>query len=710
MPDLGYFRLPFDNARTFNLQATTGPDITGLELAVARFNSPHPYLLFHPTGLPEIRRKAAANPQLRARTAKLLAEIPSTEARVDPRALIKRRARRLINTAFLAVIAEPPAAEAALAATRDALAQFAAAPTWKERAVIRSFLDCAEIAVAVSLAYDWLFDVLTPSERSDIEGAIYRNVLVPALEAYRDRSLMWPRCRDNCTLVSNSGILIAALCVLPCHRALVSELLHHSLCSTWNVFSALAPDGAWREGLSYWSLAMRYAGLMVAALENTLGDSFGLADRPGFPHTGDFALHAVGPSGDTFNFGDSELCYDVSSLTWFAHRFGRPIDAWLVRESEGWYLPFTAIWPNHGYASPMALSLPTGKIFRSGDLACFRNTWSDANEARPVYLAIKGGNAATGSGGQAARREEIFLHAQADAGTFIVDGARHRWVVDLGPDDYDLPGYFDHGGDGGSGQRWQYYRSRAAGHNTLTIGGRDQIPDSPASIIGSCVDGDNKWVVLDLSRAYGQLPGTIRRGAALLGRQIVIQDEIDVELGSEITWTLHTAAEPVALSGSLARFRIGDDRFDARILEPAGARFLLSPPPPPRAFLRADAEQLHGRTIGNTRHVFELPRCADAAGQHAAGAPIRRLQISLPAGTPRVAVLLLPDCDGSELALPVTPLDHWLAKRPVRLTGVPRRGCWARGSRPPRRDAVSQSRRLKTHSDRTNWGGGLDHA
>ena len=206
--------MPFDNARTFNLKAIAGPDITGIEIAVARFDSPHPYLLFHSTGLPEIRRQAAANPRLRARTAKLLAEISSTEARADPRAQIKRRARRLINTAFLAVTAEPPVAEAALAAARDALAQFAAAPTWKERAVIRSFLDCAEIAVAVSLAYDWLFELLTPPERSDIESAIYRNVLVPALEAYRDHSLVWPRCRDNCTLVSNSGILIAALWLL----------------------------------------------------------------------------------------------------------------------------------------------------------------------------------------------------------------------------------------------------------------------------------------------------------------------------------------------------------------------------------------------------------------------------------------------------------------------------------------------------------------
>jgi hypothetical protein len=108
--------------------------------------------------------------------------------------------------------------------------------------------------------------------------------------------------------------------------------------------------------------------------------------------------------------------------------------------------------------------------------------------------------------------------------------------------------------------------------------------------------------------------------------------------------------------------------------------------------------------------VFELPRCVGKAGQHAAGAPIRRLQISLPAGTPRVTVLLLPDCDGSELALPVAPLDHWLAKRPVRLTGVPRLGCRARGSRPLRREAAARLGKSKMHSDRAISGGALDYA
>ena len=118
------------------------------------------------------------------------------------------------------------------------------------------------------------------------------------------------------------------------------------------------------------------------------------------------------------------------------------------------------------------------------------------------------------------------MHAQADAGSFIIDGARRCWIMDLGPDDYDLPGYFDHGADDKIGTRWRYYRTHAAGHNTLVIDGRNQIPSAQAPITGSNVDGDCKWVVFDLSAAYGKPPNSIRRGAALAGREVLIQDEI----------------------------------------------------------------------------------------------------------------------------------------------------------------------------------------
>ena len=153
--------MPFDNARSLVIEAADGPDCAAVEGAAARFDAPHPYLLFGPTALPEIRRRAAANPKLQARFAKLLSEASPPPLPQEPRAALKRRARRLINTAFLALTAEGSIAIPALAATRRGLAEFAAAPSWKERPVIRSFLDCAEIAVAVALAYDWLHDELT---------------------------------------------------------------------------------------------------------------------------------------------------------------------------------------------------------------------------------------------------------------------------------------------------------------------------------------------------------------------------------------------------------------------------------------------------------------------------------------------------------------------------------------------------------------------
>jgi hypothetical protein len=668
--------LPFDNARSPKLDEASGPDLGLVEAAVAEFKSRHPYLLFDRRAIAHIRKRAIRHPKLLARLEKSLCSKSSSPVGLDVRTRIKRQSRRLLHTSFLALISDGTTREDALRAMRSALSEFVSETSWKARPVIKSFLDCAEIAVAVSLTYDWLYDELSVEERQSIEESLFRHVLDPALAAYDDRLLLWPKRRDNCTLVSNSGILVSSLALLERYPEVSVRLIQKSLASSWHIFEAFAPDGAWPEGPSYWSLAMRYASLMVAALESTLHQSFGLSDRPGFAQTGDFALHAVGPFGAAFNFGDSEPRFDVAPLVWFAHRFRRPTDARLVGPYDGWYLPFRMIWPERPKADPIALRPPTGKVFHSGNLACFRNTWSTNRTTRPVYLAIKGGNVSGNRAGSSSRPEDVILHAQADAGSFIIDGARQRWVTDLGPDDYDLPGYFDHGRDNRSGLRWRYYRTQTAGHNTLVIDGRNQIPNARAPIIGNCVEGACKWAVFDLSAAYGRPAGSIRRGAALIGRQVLIQDEVSPEISGTIVWAVHTSAEPVSVIGSVARFRLGDDRFVARILEPGVASFELAFPPEPRSFPIPDVRQLHDRSVlaGASGWVSELPRRDDDKGRRAAGPLIRRLQIVWPTGTRRLTVVLLPDCDDDDLVLPVTPLDDWLARRPVRLTRDPRSG------------------------------------
>ena len=418
--------MPFDNARQLRANEGAVPDFGSFEAALAAFKSRHPYLLFDKRATNRIRKRANKNPKLLVRLETSLRESGSPPDEPELRSKIKRRARRLIHTSFLALISEGLAKEQALNATRAALLALCSEKSWKIRPVIKSFLDCAEIAVAVSLGYDWLYDEFSGEERLIIEESLLRHVLEPAVAAYRDKFALWPRRRDNCTLVSNSGILVASLAVLKRYPGHSAELIRKSLLSSWRIFEALAPDGAWPEGPSYWSLAMRYAGLMVAALESSLGQSFGLASRPGFAQTGDFALHTVGPFGAAFNFADSEERLDVSALAWFAHRFQRTVDARLVQLYEGWYLPFMAIWAKRPGGYRKAAEPPTGKVFHSGNLACFRNTWSKDPAARPIYLAIKGGNACGHGVIPSPRPEDVILHAQADAGSFIIDGAKRR--------------------------------------------------------------------------------------------------------------------------------------------------------------------------------------------------------------------------------------------------------------------------------------------
>jgi hypothetical protein len=664
--------LPFDSVPALEVSQPNSAAAKLVETAVAEFKTGHPYLLFHKPEIARIRKRARNNLKLLARLRKSLCETNAVASGKDPRTVIKHQARCLINISFMALFCDGSEADDAVEASRKALRELSSAASWRRRPAIKSFLDCAETAVAVSLAYDWLYDRLPDEERAAIESALFRHVLEPALAAYEDPMLLWPRRRDNCALVSHSGILIAALAVLGQYRDLATQLIAKSLAASRNIFEAFAPDGAWPEGLSYWSLAIRYASLMVASLESTLGDSFGLADRPGFAQTGDFALHTVGPFGAAFNFGDSERQFDVSSLAWLAHRFRRPIDSWLIRDYDGWYLPFTTIWGTRPRTGPPGLNLPRGKIFRGSDLACFRNTWSSAPKKRPVYLAIKGGNALGTGRASSGRPEDMMLHTQADAGSFVVDGARRRWVIDLGSDDYDLPGYFDPGADNRSGPRWRYYRTHAAGHNTLVVDGLNQVPNARTPILGSCVEDDCKWVVFDLSAAYGKPAHSIRRGAALIGRQVVIQDEIDPEISDNVIWAIHTSADPDSVVGSVARFRLGDDRFVARILEPGTARFELTFPPAPCSFPVTDTRRLHGRRLtADGGLVSELPRRDDEDGERAAGALIRRLEIQWPKGARRLTVLLLPDCDVEDQVLQVTPLDHWLARRPVHLPRFP---------------------------------------
>src|SRR5207248_5037676 len=114
-------------------------------------------------------------------------------------------------------------------------------------------------------------------------------------------------------------------------------------------------------------------------------------------------------------------------------------------------------------------------------------------------------------------------------GTFVFDALGQRWAVDLGPDNYNLPGYFGK-------ERFTYYHLRTEGHNTLSIDGANQDAKAEAAIVAYRSTPERAFAVADLTAAYADAT-RVRRGVELLDRHaLLVSDEIELHEPAQIVW------------------------------------------------------------------------------------------------------------------------------------------------------------------------------
>jgi hypothetical protein len=200
------------------------------------------------------------------------------------------------------------------------------------------------------------------------------------------------------------------------------------------------------------------------------------------------------------------------------------------------------------------------------NVAFFRSSWSDPGA---FWVGFKGG-------------DNKANHSHLDLGTFNFDARGERWALDLGGDDYNLPGYFGK-------QRWTYYRLRTEGHNTLTIDDENQEPAAKAPLVAFKSESGRAYAVADVTAAYGKKLSSWRRGVGLLGgKELVVIDELTARGEPvKVTWSFHTAANvEVAPDGRSATLTgTGGKRMRASVASPEGAKFKVvsaNPPPPQR--------------------------------------------------------------------------------------------------------------------------------
>jgi hypothetical protein len=421
------------------------------------------------------------------------------------------------------------------------------------------FLDTAEMTHAFAIAYDWLYSSWTEPQRRQLVQAIVDKGLTPALSAYQDtaRTGWWAASPFNWNQVVNGGIGLGALAVLAEAPEIAAPALEQALRSLPLALAKLNPDGGSFEGPHYWAYGTFYTCIFLAALESALGSDLGLAGDPGLAATGLFPLHLTGPTGRTFNYADStEKIPWLTQLFWLAHKFRQPVFSWpALRFPSPHALDW--LWRDFAAGPGPGEQVPLDKYFQGVEVVTMRSCWQDD---RGTFVALKAG-------------DNRAAHAHLDLGTFVLDAEGERWAVDLGPDDYNLPGYFEP-------SRWDYYRVRAEGHNTLVInpgGDPDQSPAASARISRFHSSPQHAFAIADLTPAYAPKAHKVWRGLALVNRrQVLIQDEIETRHPAEVWWFLHTpAAVQLAPDSRTAILSQNSRRWQVRLLHPENATFEL---------------------------------------------------------------------------------------------------------------------------------------
>jgi len=440
------------------------------------------------------------------------------------------------------------------------------------------FLDVAEMTAALAIGYDWLYDTIDEADRRTIRGAIIEKGLKPGLRCYGGKG-WWVKGTSNWNQVCNGGMTLGALAVAETDPDLSRQIVQHAVKSLPRAMGVYPPDGAYPEGPGYWKYGTSYNCVMLSALETVMGDAFGLTTLKDFDKTGLYRIHTIGPTGLYFNYPDCGTTATPSAAMFYLSRtYDRPMYAWWHREqlgkvvrsrrgSAGWrsmdrLAALEIAWYDERGEQPSAEDLPRDAFFRNEqDVVAMRSAWGDPDA---LYVGFKGGH-------------NQANHAHMDIGSFVLSADGVRWAMDLGGDNYNLPGYWR---QGRGGKRWNIYRLNNRSHNTLVIADALQDAHGKGKVALFQSTPQRVHAVVDMSSAYPKVARNVLRGVAVLDRRaVLIRDEV-IHPAGPVRWGMVTGAE-CKLDGATATLTREGKTLVAEILSPAGATFEIVSTSPP---------------------------------------------------------------------------------------------------------------------------------
>lgn len=432
------------------------------------------------------------------------------------------------------------------------------------------FLDTAEMTLALSIGYDWLYEKISEEDRRSFREAILSKGLEPSLS----RDWWWIDAENNWNQVCHSGMVAGALAVAGHSPDLALNIIDRAVKNLPHAMKAsYAPNGSYPEGVGYWNYGTAYNVLLIDMLRTALGDDFGLMHQPGFSATGDYYHSAHTPSGRQFSYADARSSdargHLSPAMLWLARAFDRP--DW-VSSQIAWfggdfsrlmgsaYAPFYLLWGlDIDRDAPVRVPLDwEGKGEKP--VAMHRSGWG----LKDVYAGICAGSPSSN-------------HGHMDIGSFVFESDGVSWVCDLGLQSYHSLesrgiGLWDKSQEG---QRWDIFRLGPFSHNTITINGQKQQVKSFASISSFSDHPTHPASVIDMSATYQGQAAQVLRGIRLFNRShLIIRDRIgSLVEDSEIRWAMTTGTEIKIDHPRRAILTSGDQTLVAHLIEPAEAHW-----------------------------------------------------------------------------------------------------------------------------------------
>ena len=406
------------------------------------------------------------------------------------------------------------------------------------------YLDVAEMTLAMAIGYDWNFDMLSAESKLKIKQAIIEKGLNSSLKTNNS----WLKNSNNWNQVCNTGISLGALAVYEENPELSVRLLNRALKSLPISMREYAPDGAYPEGLGYWSYGTTFNCVFLNAVQKIYKTDFSLSQLPGFMETGMFSQVMVSPSLNAFCHSDVGLKTGFEpAVFWFYDKTSNPallfnqkkmietdVNKKYLRDR---FLPLALIWGASAHSSLSNIAaakelmwITQGRI----PVAVMRSSWTDPNA---IYLGYKGGTPSSN-------------HAHMDGGSFFFEANGVKWGMDLGMQSY---GPLEKAGVdlwnmAQNSSRWDVYRLNNFSHNTLTINNEKQLVNGNATIVNYTARPDFMSVISDLTSLYSNTVEKVMRAVGLVNKSyVVVEDKITTgDKPIKLRWNMTTEATEIS--------------------------------------------------------------------------------------------------------------------------------------------------------------------